>query len=621
MIKFLSVKKVAAIFIAGFFLAACDQSPDPAPKVEVAEAESLTDYLTAYQIKVLQGSPEKVAYSGVPVDVVGMDLNSQLDDYSPAGDARIRDAIKAHYAKLLTFDREDLSADEQIYYDVAMTLAERDIERIEGPGYYTIDFLGYAVYPITQLSGAHMDTPRILQSTHPMNTLQDAENYIARLNAFAGVLDDSSALLKRDEDMGFILPTFALDKTVAFIEGIIGSSALNNPLYSDFAKKLEGIDGLTQDQKTELKTQALTALIAKVYPAYLRMVEVFSAQRPRSRDDAGLWAQPGGDELYIKMAAAMGDTDLSPEQIHQLGLSEVSRITRIMDDILISEGYTEGTVGERLLALGQEPRFIYPNTEAGKLKLIEDLNAQLNDMKARLPDYFITIPEADVVVKRFPPETEATAPGGFYDGPSMDGSRPGIFWVNLRDTAETPSWQMPTLTYHETLPGHHFEIAQAVTATDRPLFRRLGAYNSFSEGWALYAENLAEEMGVYNDDPFGNLGRLHGELFRAVRLVVDTGMHYKRWTREQAIDYMGSVTGSARSGVISEIERYAVWPGQALGYKLGMLKFQELRARAEEAFGDDFDIREFHEVVLGKGPMPMRVVEARVDAWIAGQVD
>ncbi|MEE8294921.1 MAG: DUF885 domain-containing protein [Sphingomonadales bacterium] len=621
MIKNLSNRTVATIFLGALFLAGCDQAPEIEPPIEVIEVESLTDYLTDYQIKVLQNSPERVAYSGVPLEVVGVDLNSKLDDYSPAGDARIREALKVHYATLLTFDRDDLSADEQIYYDIALTLAERDIGRIDGPGYYTIDFLGYAIYPITQLSGAHMDTPRIIQSTHPINSLQDARNYVARLGALAGVLDDSSALLRRDEEMGFILPTFALDKTVAFLEGMVNPPARENPLYTVFVEKLDGTPGLTVEQKTDLTSQALAVLEGEVFPAYQRMIDVFNAQRPRSRDDAGLWAQPGGDALYVKMAAAMGDTDLTPEQIHQLGLAEVSRITRIMDDILISEGYTEGSVGERLLALGTEARFIYPNTEAGKLKLIEDLNAHLNDMKARLPAYFITIPEADVIVKRFPKQSEATAPGGFYDGPSMDGSRPGIFWVNLRDTAETPSWQMPTLTYHETLPGHHFEVAQAVTATDRPLFRRLGAYNSFSEGWALYSENLAEEMGVYEDDPFGNLGRLHGELYRAVRLVVDTGMHYKRWTREQAIDYMAEVTGSARSGVISEIERYAVWPGQALGYKLGMLKFQELRALAEAALGENFDIREFHEVVLGKGPMPMKVVEARVLEWIESQVD
>ncbi len=605
----------------GLVLGSCDQAPEAEAPVPVVEAQSLTDYLTDYQIRSLINSPEKVAYNGVPAEVIGVDVNSKLDDYSPEGDARIREAIKAHYAQLLTFDRDDLSEDEQVYLDVALTLAERDMERIEGPGYYTIDFLGYAVYPITQLSGAHMDTPRILQNSHPMETQKDARDYVARLQAFTGVLDGSTASLKRDEGMGFILPTFALDKTVAYIEGMINPPAQENPLYKVFVEKMDGIDGLTTEQKTDLSRQALAILEDNVFPAYQRMSDVFTAQRPRARDDAGRWAQPGGDALYEKMARAMGDTDLSPEEIHQLGLSEVSRLTRIMNDILISEGYAEGTVGERLSALGSEARFLYPNTEAGKSRLIEDLNKQLNDMKARLPEYFITIPEADVIVKRFPPETEATAPGGFYDGPSLDGTRPGIFWINLRDTAETPSWQMPTLTYHETVPGHHFEIAQAVTATDRPIFRRLGSYNSFSEGWALYSENLAEEMGVYADDPFGNLGRLQGELFRAVRLVVDTGMHYKRWTREQAIDYMAATTGSAEGSVVAEIERYAVWPGQALGYKMGMLKFQELRARAEEALGDTFDIRDFHEVVLGKGPMPMAIVEVRVDAWIETQID
>ena len=249
--------------------------------------------------------------------------------------------------------------------------------------------------------------------------------------------------------------------------------------------------------------------------------------------------------------------------------------------------------------------------------MIEDLNAQLDDMKARLPVYFAVIPEADVMVKRIPAFSEDTAPGGYYDGPSLDGSRPGIYWVNLRSTAETPSWQMPTLSYHEALPGHHFEVAQAVTATDRPLFRRLASSNAFSEGWALYAEYLADEMGAYEGDPYGNLGRLQGELFRAVRLVVDTGMHYKRWSREEAIEYMTSTTGNHVDSVTTEIERYAVWPGQALGYKMGMLKILERRRKAEAAMGDDFDIKAFHGVILGEGPMPMKIVEKRVNDWIS----
>ena len=617
MVKLQFLRTIAFVFFAALFVAACDQPPESEVPIESVEAQSLTDYLNAYQIKTLRNSPEKVTYSGIPADVVGENLNDKLDDYSPIGDARIRESIRTHYDQLLTFEREGLSEDEKTYLDVAMILAKRDARRLDGPGYYTTNFLGYAVYPITQLSGAHMDIPKLLQSQHPMASLQDAEDFIARLKAFAGVLDDNSALLKRDEEMGFILPTFALDKTVAFIEGMITLAPEENPLYVVFLDKLGRIEGLSDEQIVELPKEVLIVLSNEVFPAYQRMLEVFEIQRPKSRGDAGLWAQPGGDELYAKMAEAMGDTDLSPEEIHQLGLVEVARITGLMNDILISEGYTEGSVGERLMGLAKEPRFIYPNTDEGKVKLIEDLNAQLDDMKARLPDYFITIPKADVVVRRISPFTEATDPGGFYDGPSLDGSRPGIYWINLRDTAETPSWQLPTLTYHEALPGHHFEVAQAVTATDRPLFRRLASFNSFSEGWALYAENLAEEMGAYDGDPYGNLGRLHGELYRAVRLVVDTGMHYKKWTREQAIDYMAEVTGSARSSVVTEIERYAVWPGQALGYKMGMLKIQELRARAEQALGEDFDIRAFHEVILGKGPMPMSVVETRVDDWIA----
>ncbi len=603
------------LLIAAFTVSACERKQDA-----VHESQNLTDYLTAYHLETLRQSPETVTYNGVPADIVGVDLNARLDDYSPAGDAKIRAGIKAHYEKLLTFDRDALEGPEKTYFDIALTLAERDLERIDGPGYYTNNFLGYAVYPVTQLSGPQMDIPKLLQSQHPMKTPKDAQDFISRLKVFAGVLDDTSALLQRDEAMGYILPTFALDKTVAYIEGMTRPGAQENPLYKVFTDKVSLIGEIDGDQRRAFETEVLSVLEKEVFPAYERMREVLLAQRPRSRPDAGLWAQPGGDALYAKMARAMGDTDLSPEEIHQLGLSEVARITAEMDDILKAQGYNEGTVGERLKALGAEKRFIYPNTDEGKARLIDDLNAKLNDMKARLPEYFNNIPSADVVVKRIPKFSEATDPGGFYDGPSLDGTRPGIYWINLRDTAETPSWQLPSLTYHESVPGHHFEVAGSVTATDRPLFRRLASFNSYSEGWALYAENLAAEMGVYDNDPFGNLGRLQGELYRAVRLVVDTGMHFKRWTREQAIDYMAATTGTARSSVVTEIERYAVWPGQALGYKLGMLKIQDLRRRAEDALGAKFDIRAFHEVILGEGPMPMSVVERRVDDWIASQV-
>jgi len=607
----LSFFKIYAAMLLALALGACDQSQE--------QTESLTDQLTAITIADLRNSPESVTYNGVPDDIVGVNHDGQLDDYSLEGDARIRENIRKHYEFLTLVDRAGLDEDEALYLDIALTVAERDMSRIDGPGYYTTNFLGYAVYPLTQLSGPHLDSQKLIQSQHPMATPQNARDYISRLGAYAKALGDSGLLVKRDEEMGYILPRFAVEKTIAGIEGFLSGAPEDNPLFVVFGNKLDQISGLNDEEKDALKAEALQVLSAEIYPAWENLKQVFISQLDKAPLDAGLWAQPDGDALYEKMVAANGDTDLTPAEIHQLGLDEVERITAEIDKILVAEGYTEGTPGERLAALALEDRFIYPNTDEGKADLINDLNAQLNDMKARLSDYFEVIPKADVIVKRIPVFSEETDPGGFYDNPSMDGTRPGIYWINLRNTAEVPSWQLPTLTYHESIPGHHFEVTQAVTATDRPLFRRLASFNAFSEGWALYAEYLAKEMGAYDGDPYGDLGRLQAELFRAVRLVVDTGMHYKRWSREQAIDYMARVTGNHIDSVTTEIERYAVWPGQALGYKLGMLKILELRRKAEAELGQAFDIKAFHNVVLGKGPMPMKIVEKRVNAWIEAQ--
>ena len=315
----------------------------------------------------------------------------------------------------------------------------------------------------------------------------------------------------------------------------------------------------------------------------------------------------------------LGDSDLTPQQIHDLGLSEVERITSEMDEILNVQGMTEGTVGERMMALLDDSRFIYEDSEAGRAELLNDLNKYIQEISAMMDEQFATRPKYDVEVRKFPKAREESAPGGQYTNPPLDGSQPGIYWINLRDIKANPRFEMKTLTYHEAIPGHHWQVALNLEQEDLPMLRRIAPYNAYVEGWALYSELVGKEMGLYKNDPFSDLGRLKAELFRAVRLVVDTGLHYKKWSREQAIKYMMEIGGVVESDAIAEVERYMVWPGQALGYKLGMIQIVKLRNDAMQKLGDKFDIKEFHDVVLLGGAVPMSVLENKISDWVASK--
>jgi uncharacterized protein (DUF885 family) len=331
-----------------------------------------------------------------------------------------------------------------------------------------------------------------------------------------------------------------------------------------------------------------------------------------------VWALPDGDKYYQYAIQTHTTTTLTAEQIHQTGLAEVARIGAEMDAILAAAGYTQKTRAERIQALSKSPAQLYANDDSGRAQILKDYQAIIDEITAGLDPAFATKPRAKVEVQRVPVFTERTAPGAYYNAPPLDGSRPGVFFANLRDMTEQPKFSMRTLAYHEAVPGHHLQMSIARELKGLPLFRTVIPFTAYSEGWALYAERLAWEMG-FEKDPMDNLGRLRDEMFRAVRLVVDTGMHAKHWTREQAIEYMVANTGMAEAAVVTEIERYLVSPGQALAYKTGMLKILELRERARAALGTKFDIREFHDVVLKNGAMPLAVLERVVDAYIAGK--
>ncbi len=567
---------------------------------------------------ILRLSPQAGTLLGLSEDYMGGHFADRLDDYSPQGRERFRDTVRAAQRTLAAIDRGALDDKTALTLDVARAVVDAHAATFFAATGSNDVLFGYQPYVINQLQGPHINIPNLLQTQHAIENARDAEDYLARLRAIGSAFDGAIASVTRDAQAGVVLPDFALGKTIAQLDDFVSVPPRDNVLYTALSAKLEAVDSIAPADRARFLETAEKLIETSVYPAYKALAATLRKLEPKAPHDAGIWAQPGGDALYAVLAALGGDTELTPDAIHAIGLAEVTRITDEMDRILTSQGYDEGSVGERMAKLALEARFLYPDSDDGRAQLLAGLNAGLARILARVPKVFATIPPQGIEIRRVPRVNEKSSPGGYYEPPSVDGTRPGIFWINLYDIGNWPRFRLPTLIHHEAVPGHHFQIATAMSDASLPLSRRLAFFNSYNEGWALYAERVAAELGIYEDDPFGDLGRLQDELFRAVRLVVDTGIHAKRWSREQAIDYMRRTTGTPLANVVTEIERYSVWPGQALGYKLGMLKILELRRRARQALGDGFDIKAFHDVVLLGGAMPMKLLERRVDAWIKG---
>jgi len=434
-----------------------------------------------------------------------------------------------------------------------------------------------------------------------------------RLGSIREALDGALESYKNGVQQGAIPPDFIVEKSLAVVEAFIAPAPGQNAMYLSFTDRLEGAG---VENAEEYADRALRMIDTDIIPAYRRIADYMVEIRGSAPHDAGVWRLPGGEALYAAQIRHMTDSNLSADEIHQTGLDEVDRITQDMDGILRSEGFVEGTVGERLQQLNVEARFLYSNDAEGREKLLNDVRAQVEGMYMELPGWFRKLPQHEVEVRMVPEFSQASAPMGYYNPPAPDGSRPGYYFINLRDTALHPSWTLPTLSYHEAVPGHHLDGATAMEL-DVPLIVKALWSNTSGEGWALYAELLAAEMGMYADDPYGDLGRLQAELHRAVRLVTDTGMHAKKWSRERAIEYMVAAEGVDEATATSEIERYVVWPAQALGYKLGQLRILALREEAKQALGDDFDIRDFNQTVLDVASAPLPFIEITVRSWIA----
>ena len=460
-------------------------------------------------------------------------------------------------------------------------------------------------YDISQQDGIYFGIPDFLNSTHPVETKADAEAYLSRLSEFAKLLDYETADQRAQAARGYLAPAWSLDLALGQIGKLRNQPAASNGLVTSLADraKAKGIAG-------DWAARATKIVEGEVYPALDRQVAMLQQLKPTTLPGDGATRLPNGEALYAAALAEATTTTMTPEEVHQLGLDQVAEYTAQLDVLLKQAGFTKGTVGERLTALNASPAQLYPDTDAGRAALLASLNANVNMMTGLLPKAFATLPNQPLEIRRVPIDIQDGAPNGYYNSASLDGSRPAIYWINLKSTHDWPKYSLPSLTYHEGVPGHHLQISLAQASKDIPMLRKISFYNSYIEGWALYAEQLSDEIGGYSG--LEKAGYLQSFLFRASRLVVDTGLNAKGWSREKAVDSMVAATGFPRPRVQREVERYCCSIGQACSYKIGHLAWLRAREKAKAILGDKFDIRQFHEV-LKDGAMPLTILERRVE--------
>jgi len=564
-------------------------------------------------LEFLMRNPEVFTAVGISE---GSILDHHSDKLAPYTLAQ-RDADYAQLRRFLSevrrFDRARLDRQEQITYDILIDQYQ------SGLAFQRFDWLqGGELYPVSPMFGIEVELPSFMQTTHVVRNARTAANYVRRLEAMGVKLDEVTAAVERQARAGVVLPAALLERSLVVIHDTVSAEPRDNALVTSFTERMSRVPSLDAATRRELTEAAVAAVRTRVYPAYARMSTALIALRPAAAAQAaGVGRLPEGAAYYAAALKESTTTDYTPAQVHALGLSEVARISAQMDGLLAAQGRAAGSVGERMAALARDPRYLLPNDDAGRRQALERYQQILDVVAARLPEYFRTLPGKRLLVQRVPASQEKGTSAAYYQQATMDGSRPGIFFANLRDMSEVPTWSMKTLAYHEGVPGHHLQISTALGLKDLPLIRQQTLYTAYAEGWALYAEQLAADIGMYRDDPLGNLGRLQLELMRAARLVVDTGIHAEGWSREQAISYMVATTGKSEADVTSEVERYMAMPGQACAYKVGELKILELRARAQAALGPKFNLKDFHAVVLENGGVPLTLLEQLVDEWIA----
>jgi uncharacterized protein (DUF885 family) len=595
----------AALAIA--LLGACASTP-PAASVPPAshaqsaarDAQSVPEFFAGFTDRWMRRNPNAATasryFDGELQNALDRQITPQTDAYERETVALAREGI----ARLATFDRAAMSDTERVSAEL-MRWQLQSI--IDGERYSDTQ------YPLHQFGGANVTLPNLMTVIHPVRSAQDADNYLARLELFDERMGEAVAESRGQAAKGVLPPRFILQATIDQMRRFIAPAAAENPLVTTLAEKLGEVEDVDATARGQRVAEAARIVEATVYPAWRAAIAELESQLPKSTDDAGLWRFANGGEIYAHRLRQFTSTGLTAEQIHELGLREVARIEGEMDAILRKLGRTEGSVQKRIEKLEQD--LAYPDNDAGRTQIMADIDTMIRDAERRADALFDIRPKTPVIAKPYPEYRWASAAAS-YTAPPLDGSRPGVYQMPLRKDRLT-NFGLRTLVYHETVPGHHFQGALAVENEALPKFRQiraLGGISAFSEGWALYAERLAAENGWYEGDLEGRLGQLDAELFRARRLVVDTGLHAKRWTRQQAIDY----------GIPpSEVDRYVVMPGQATSYKIGQLEIVRLRDKARTALGEQFNPREFHNLLLLTGTVPLMLLEREVDAWIEKQ--
>ncbi|WP_374587693.1 DUF885 family protein [Novosphingobium sp.] len=565
------------------------------------------EYLDQLAWQMIELSPETATSLGIDKGEHS-GLRSRLADRSAAGQAQVAALLREGLKQAARFEGTQLDPATRTSLDVVKSAFSVGLDGFALPyGDVAVGGWRNTPYVVIQNVGAYLDTPRFLDSEHPVKDAADAEAYLDRLEAFPQQLDGELERLASAGRIGAIAPSFLLDKAIKQMEMTLADAQGGGGLVESLTKRTASIPGDWASRARSLATSPVAAALS-------RQLAELKRQRVQASDHAGMWARPRGDEWYAWALRASTTTSHSPEEVHQMGLDALKELNGRMDPILRGLGYTKGTVGERMAALGNDPRFQFPNNDAGRAEVIATMQSKIDFIRTKLPQAFRTLVRGNLEIRRLPLAEEAGAPGAYGGAGSIDGTVPGKIWLNLGDVSRHTRYSVATLGYHEGIPGH---VWQGEYANRLPLIRTLLAFNAYSEGWALYSETLGDELGAYEGDPVGQLGYLQSIAFRACRLVVDTGLHAKRWTREQAVQWFAETNGSGLAEVAPEVDRYCSWPGQACGYKVGHTEILALRDKAKRALGPKYDLRDFNDAVVVGGNVPLDVLGRNVDRYVA----
>jgi uncharacterized protein (DUF885 family) len=590
-------------------MSACNREPGATASTAASSAHSdaaARALLDDIGNRLLRLMPEAATSLGLDTGARA-ELRSRLMDRSAEGQQRIASELRSDLARANAFDTSGLPHASRTSVEVVRSAYATALEGFAMP-YGDVPVGGWRITPyvVIQNVGAYLDIPRHLDAEHRIETAADAEAYLARLQSYAKQVDGERDRIQAARAKGLVPPAFLIDKAVAQMNLSIKNAREGGPLVESIERRTKNIPGTWAE-----RARAIAA--KEIAPALERQLAELQTQRASATGEAGMWARPNGEEYYRWALKASTTTTMSPDDVHEMGRRELQQLHARMDEILKSVGYTQQSVGARMQQLAKDPRYLFPDGDKGRAEIMAFIQNRLEWIRAQMPRAFNTVVKPNMEVKRLPPEEEPGAPGAYGGAGSIDGKIPGRFWINLRTTDLHSKYSLADLTFHEAIPGH---IWQGEYTHQMPLIRQLLTFNAYSEGWALYAEQLADELGAYENDPVGRLGYLQSLAFRACRLVVDTGLHAKRWTREQGVQFFVDVNGSNPLEVASEVDRYCSWPGQACGYKVGHSEINRQREKASKALGSTFVDKAFNDTLVLGGNVPLDVLARNVDEYI-----